>query len=153
MYKRILLPTDGSALSREAVRGGVQFAKDCGAEVVGIHVVSLAAGAQLDTWVAHAPHLAQRRQALFDKLADEYLADITTTATGGHVASTVIKVHAPEPWQAIVHAADDLDCDLIYLASHGWKGDRARMLGSETLKVLQESKVAVLVHKPVAGAA
>jgi nucleotide-binding universal stress UspA family protein len=153
MYKRILLPTDGSALSRQAVQHGVRFAQECGAEVIGIHVVALAPAQQLEAWAAQAPHLTQRRQAMFDKFAEEYLAFITAQASAAQVPSTVIKVRSPEPWQAITRAALDLDCDLIFLASHGWKGDRALLLGSETVKVLQESKVPVLVHKPPAAAA
>jgi nucleotide-binding universal stress UspA family protein len=153
MYKRILLPTDGSALSKQAVQCGVRFAKESGAEVIGIHVVALAPAQQLEAWMAHAPHLTERRQAMFDKFADEYLSFITAQAIAEHVPSTVIKVRAPEPWQAIARAAQDLDCDLIFLASHGWKGDRALMLGSETVKVLQESTVPVLVHKPPPAAA
>ena len=153
MYKRILLPTDGSALSKQAVQSAISFAKACGAEVIGIHVVALARSEQLDAWMAHAPHLAERRQALFDKLAEDYLGALTAQATREKVPSTVLKVHAPDPWQAIARAAEDLGCDLIFMASHGWKGDRARMLGSETVKVLQESHVPVLVHKPAPAAA
>jgi nucleotide-binding universal stress UspA family protein len=116
-------------------------------------VVALAPAQQLEAWTVQAPHLTERRQALFDKFADEYLSFITAQAVAEHVPSTVIKVRAPEPWQAIARAAQDLDCDLIFLASHGWKGDRALMLGSETVKVLQESTVPVLVHKPPPAAA
>jgi nucleotide-binding universal stress UspA family protein len=148
MYKRILLPTDGSALSKQAVQSGIRLAKQCGAEVVGIHVVALAPAGQIEAWVTHAPYLRQRRQAMFDRLADEYLADVTAQATAAAVPATVLKVHAPEPWEAIARSAEDLGCDLIFLASHGWKGDRSRMVGSETLKVLQESALPVLVHKP-----
>lgn len=153
MFKRILLPTDGSALSKQAVQSGIRFARECGAEVVGIHVVALGPAEQLDAWMAHAPHLAERRRALFDRFAEDYLHDVTAQATQEKVPATVLKVHAPDPWQAIARAAEDLGCDLVFMASHGWKGDRARMLGSETVKVLQESKVPVLVHKAAQAAA
>jgi nucleotide-binding universal stress UspA family protein len=148
MFKRILLPTDGSALSKQAVHSGIRLARECGAEVVGIHVVVPTGAAQLDAWLAHAPHLAQRRRALFDKLADEYLHEITAAATAEHVPSTVVKIHAPDPWLAIARAAEDMDCDLVLMASHGRKGSRARMPGSETIRVLQECRVPVLVHQP-----
>ena len=38
MYKHILIPTDGSDLSRAAIRQGVAFAKSIGAKVTGITV-------------------------------------------------------------------------------------------------------------------
>lgn len=147
MFKRILLPTDGSALSKRAVLSGIRLAKECRAEVVGIHVVVLPGAAQLDAWLARAPQLVQRRRALFDKLADQYLHEITATATVEHVPSTVVKIHAPDPWLAIARAAEDMQCDLICMALHGWKGPRAEIPGSETIRVLLESTVPVLVHR------
>lgn len=151
MYKRILLPTDGSALSTQAVKSAVAFAREAGAEVVGLYVVILPPGQQLEAWMMHAPRLVEKREAMFDKLADEYLGDITATASAQHVPCTVIKVRSDQVATSVVKAAEDLGCDLVFMASHGWKGDKALMLGSETLKVLQESKVPVLVHKPAAA--
>jgi nucleotide-binding universal stress UspA family protein len=152
MYKRILLPTDGSSLSKQAVHSGMAFARASGAEVVGLHVVTLPPGQQLEAWMTHAPHLVERRQAMFDKFADEYLAELTAAASAQHLSCTVIKVRSGEVASSIVLAAEDLGCDLIFMASHGRKGDKAAMLGSETIKVLQDSKVPVLVHKPVVSA-
>jgi nucleotide-binding universal stress UspA family protein len=86
---------------------------------------------------------------MFDKFADEDLADITAAATSQHVPCTVIKVRSADVASSIVLAAEDMACDLIFMASHGHKGDKAAMLGSETIKVLQGSKVPVLVHKPL----
>lgn len=147
MYTRILLPSDGSAMSKLAVQGGIRFAKDNGAEAVGLHVVALPHAEQLDAWMHHAPQLVERRQALFDKFADEYLAFIAAIAQAEQVPCRVEKVRGADPATAIVRSAEAFGCDLIYMASHGWRGDRARMLGSETLKVVQESHVPVLVHK------
>lgn len=147
MYKRILLPTDGSALSRQAVQSAVRFAKESGAQVVGLHVLAQPHADQLDAWVHHEPHLVERRQALFDKFADEYLGYVTETAHAQQVPCTVHKVNETEPSKAIVRTAHELNCDLIFMASHGWKGDMARLPGSETLKVLQDSRVPVMVHK------
>lgn len=148
MYKRILLPTDGSALSKKAVQSGVRFARECGAQVVGLHVVSLPHADQLDAWVAHEPHLIERRQALFNKFADEYLGFVADTASAAQVPCTVHKVSDAEPAKAISRTAHELGCDLIFMASHGWRGDAASLPGSETIRVLQDSQVPVLVHRP-----
>jgi nucleotide-binding universal stress UspA family protein len=153
MFKRILMPTDGSALSKQAVERCIAFAGASGAELVGLHVVALPPGQQLEAWMTHAPHLVERRQAMFDKFADQYLAEISAAATAQHVPCTVIKVRSADVAASILAAAGDLGCDLIFMASHGWKGDRARVPGSETLKVLQDSKVPVLVHKAALGRA
>ena len=39
MYKKILVPTDGSALSKKAMRSAVEFAAAVGAELVAVNVV------------------------------------------------------------------------------------------------------------------
>lgn len=151
MYKHILLPTDGSELSRNAVTSGILFAKNSGATVVGIHVIPVPHEDRLEAWMHHDPHYAERRQALFDKFADEYLSFVANSALAEEVPCACKKVMANEPYLAIVKMAEQARCDLIYMASHGWKGGEAQLLGSETLKVLHHSKVPVLVHKPARG--
>jgi len=148
MYKHILLPTDGSELSRQAVTSAVLFAKNTGATVVGLHVVPLPRQDQLEAWMHHDPHYAEQRQALFDKFADECLAFVANSALAEEVPCTCKKIKADQAAQAIVKAAEQARCDLIYMASHGWKGGEEQLLGSETLKVLHYSKIPVLVHKP-----
>jgi nucleotide-binding universal stress UspA family protein len=56
-------------------------------------------------------------------------------------------VQAEQPYLAIIQAVERDHCDLIFMASHGWREEVAQLLGSETLKVLVHSNVPVLVHK------
>jgi nucleotide-binding universal stress UspA family protein len=148
MYKKILLPTDGSALSRDAVTSCVLFAKNIGAEIIGLHAIPAPHPDRLEAWVHHDPAYSERRQALFEKFSTEYLAFIANSALAEGIPCTCKAVRAEEPYMAIVTTAEQLHCDLIYMASHGWAGDTARMPGSETLKVLADSKLPVLVHRP-----
>lgn len=147
MFKRILLPSDGSELSRQTVISGILFARNTGASVIGIHVVPQPHPDQLQAWMHHDPHFEEKRQALFDKFADESLSFIGNCALAQNVQCICKKVKEDRPWQAIVKAAQQERCDLIYMASHGWYGDDGDTLGSETLKVLHHSKVPVLVFK------
>lgn len=147
MYKHILLPTDGSELSRQAVASCILFARNTGATVVGVHVAPVPREDQLEAWTHHDPHYAERRKVLFDKFADEYLAFVANSALAEEVPCTCKKIHAKEPYLGIVKTAEQMHCDLIYMASHGWKGGEAQLLGSETLKVLHHSKIPVLVHR------
>lgn len=147
MYKAILLPTDGSALSRQAVTSGIGFAKESGARVVGLHVLPIPQDEQLEAWIAHDAQYAQRHQALLDKLADQYLAFIAANARTAGVACECHKISASEPGRVIAAAAVDNGCDLVFLASHGWSGAGAGPAGSETLKVLRYATVPVLVHR------
>jgi nucleotide-binding universal stress UspA family protein len=148
MYKLILLPTDGSALSKKAVAAGIRFARDSGAQVVGLHVVPVPHDDELEAWTHHDPHFAERRRALFDRFGDEYLAFVLDNAKAEQVGCTVIKERSGDAATAIVKTADEMGCDLIYMASHGWKAGQAVALGSETFKVLHTSKAPVLVFKP-----
>jgi nucleotide-binding universal stress UspA family protein len=151
MYKAILLPTDGSALARQAVTSGIQFAKESGARVVGLHVLPVPRDEQLEAWIAHEPQYPERHQALLNKFADEYLAFIATTAQAAGVQCDCKKISASDTAQGIAAAAGDNGCNLVFMASHGWSGADAGTPGSETLKVLRYAKV--LVHKPGPGAA
>ncbi len=147
MFKRILLPTDGSELSRQAVAGGIAFAKQCGAGVVALHVIPIPHPDLLEAWLHHDAQFAEHRQALFDKFADHYLDAVAASAQAQQVACECRKAAAQEPYQAILDTAEQAGCDLIYMASHGWKGGAAQLLGSQTVKVLHYSQVPVLVHK------
>lgn len=148
MYKRILLPTDGSELSENAVTSGVLFAKNIGATLVGVYVVSQPGQAQLEAWLHHDAHYAERRQALFEKFADEYLSFVSNSALAEEVPCACELVRAQEPYQGIVDTAERTGCDLIFMASHGWQGDASQLLGSETIRVLVHSRIPVLVHRP-----
>jgi nucleotide-binding universal stress UspA family protein len=148
MYKHILLPTDGSILSQQAIHSGVLFARNTGATITGVHVIPRQRQDRLEAWMHHDTDYAKKREALFEKFANEYLSYISNSALAEGIPCACRLVKADEAYQAIVNTAEHEHCDLIYMASHGWKGDSAVMLGSETLKVLLHSKIPVLVHKP-----
>lgn len=147
MFTRILLPTDGSALSRQAVTDGILLAKQSGADVVAVHVLPVPHDDLLDAWLHHDPQFALHQQALFEKSADTFLSFVAASAQAQHVQCVCRKVRAAEPYLAILDTARQESCDLIYMAPHGWKGGAAQLLGSQTVKVLHYSDIPVLVHK------
>lgn len=126
------------------------FARNIGATVTGIHVIPRVHQDRLDAWMHHDAQYAAKRQALLEAIAEKYLMYVANSATAEGIPWTTRLVKADEPYLAIVKAAEREHCDLIYMASHGWKGAAEQILGSETHKVLLHSKVPVLVHKPVA---
>lgn len=147
MYKRILIPTDGSELSREAITAGVLFAKNLGASIVGLHVMPELHRNLLDAWLHHDAAYADRQRVLFQKFADDYLSFVANSALAEDVACSCKPVSAEDPAAAIIRTAETEGCDLIYMASHGWGGDTGRMLGSVTLKVLTLGELTVLVYR------
>lgn len=147
MYKNILIPTDGSALSREAIAAGVKLAKALGARVTGFYAAPPATPLEYKGMfpIGYADP-AQRARAI-EKSANENLAVIEKAAKAAGVRCKVEHVTDDFPADAIVAAATRNKCDVIFIASHGRHGFRDSMLGSQTQKVLAQSKIPVIVHR------
>ena len=88
---------------------------------------------------------------LVDRLVNERGRDILqgaeSVARTAGVPSASASTVADEPYEAILAAAVDHDCDMILMASHGRKGMTGILLGSQTQKVLTHSKIPVLVYR------
>ena len=143
MYKHILVPTDGSALSQKAVRAAAQLATSLGSKVTAIHVMQpFDPPMSSEGVVFRAGNLIAEYERGQRANAKKVLAK--TAATVKMPCETVAVFH-PNPWQAIVKAAAAKKCDAIVMASHGRRGLARLLLGSETQKVLAHTKVPVLV--------
>ena len=143
MYKRILLPTDGTELCERAIRHGIALAKLAQAKVVGVTVTQ-----PLHSAVPHSfipKNLAGIIHTETVKIADEKLAVIQRLAETESVEFENVRQSNDHPWEAILQTAKDKQCDLIVMASHGRRGLSAVVLGSETQKVLTHSSIPVLV--------
>jgi nucleotide-binding universal stress UspA family protein len=143
MYRHILIPTDGSPLSERAVKQGIEFAKSLNAKVTGLTVSAPFHTFALDPMmVSDTP---DTYKADCEAQAERFLGGVKMAATAAGVPCAVEHVMADHPYEAIIDAAKDKGCDLIFMASHGRKGMSAVILGSETVKVLTHSKIPVLV--------
>ena len=147
MYKHILLPTDGSAQSRKAIKEGVALAKALHARITGFHAPAsyevLAYGEYFPPdLITSAQWSEQSKQT-----SEGYLAAIEKEAKAANVPYQGHFIESMSPWQAIVEAANEEQCDLIFMSSHGRTGISSLLLGSQAAKVLSHSKIPVLVHK------
>ncbi|MGH8678764.1 MAG: universal stress protein [Burkholderiales bacterium] len=147
MYKHILLPTDGSPLSRKAIKAGIAFAKAIDARVTGFYSPEqyevMAYGEYFP------PDLISRTEweSRSKKTAEKLLAVLEKEATAARVRYQSFYLSSLAPWEAIVEAAKKKKCDLIFMASHGRSGLSGLLLGSQAAKVLAHSKIPVLVYK------
>ena len=147
MFKHILIPTDGSAISNEAARAGVQLAKALGARVTGYFA------APAPTPIVYSHHLPvgfmspEDHAKLIEKTASQNLSVIERAAKAAGVAVEVVHETSEFPADAIVEAADRLGCDVIFMSSHGHRGRRGPMLGSETQKVANYANVPVVIYR------
>ena len=75
------------------------------------------------------------------------LAQITEAATKLGVDCDVVHADINKPLQVHHRHANAKGCDLIVMASHGRRGISAIVLGDETVKVLTQSSIPVLVFR------
>ncbi len=147
MFRHILLPTDGSELSRLAAVKAIAFAKECGARVSVFFakpeypVAYFGEGALID------PTTPEAFAELADQQAEKYLGQIAKMCDEAGIEYELLAETNDIPHEAIIDAATKQDCDLIFMASHGRKGLGGFLLGSETNKVLTHSKIPVLVYR------
>jgi len=146
MYKNILLPTDGSALSQVAIDNGLRFAKAVGAKVTGIYVM---VERQPESFEDYAPVdvKAPNLDAVAKQEADKALKVIADKARALGVPCETHSMKHASPHQAIITIASTTGCDLIIMASHGKKGVTGELVGSETARVITNCKIPVLVYR------
>ena len=145
MYKRILVPTDGSEITAKAVQTAIGLANATGAALSPISVEEPFPYSAISEMQPTPP------QEFFD--AQERIAAARVKAVSDACAAAAVTcnghtVEALHPWEAIIDHAARMDCDLLVMASHGRRGISALVLGSETQKVLTHSKIPVLVCRP-----
>jgi nucleotide-binding universal stress UspA family protein len=145
MFKHILIPTDGSDLSRKAILYGVQLAKESGAKVTGLTVAEPYQVASMDTVFIPIDEGGYEEQSRV--LSERAMEQVKMAAQAAGVPCETIREVHDQPYRAIIDAALALGCDLIVMASHGRRGISALLLGSETAKVLTHSTIPVLVYR------
>lgn len=149
MYRHLLIPTDGSSLSDEAVTYGVRLAASMGAAVTFLtvtdpfHIFSFEADQLEDTPDTYRAHMKER--------AAKILAKTNRAAETAGIVHDAVHVEEDQPYEAIIRTAREKGCDLILMASHGRRGFSALVLGSETVKVLTHSATPVLVYRSSAA--
>lgn len=145
MYRHLLVPIDGTDLATDTVSGAVEFARSLGARITFFH-------AQPDYTAAYSGEAEIVRLTspgdlayTFQGRARELLAKAESAARALGVPCDSATVVSDSPWRAIVAAAHAAGCDLIYMASHGRSSSIGMMLGSQTLKVLVNAGIPMLV--------
>jgi nucleotide-binding universal stress UspA family protein len=149
LYKRILVPTDGSDVSAVAEHAAIEFARAHGSEIVTLSVAqSYPAYAAAEASMAVDPNLDNDALRAW---AERNVQRVSAAAATAGVACTPVTVFSHSPSDAILDGARDHGCDLIFMGSHGRRGLSRLLAGSETQKVLAGAEVPVMVFRPRAG--
>lgn len=143
MYRRILVPTDGTERSTAALEAALQLAALRHGTVVGIHASPPPYVMAPELGLAAPIHEAWRQER--EQLALDAVAYIRRRAAEAGVSCETLLVPGLAPCDAIIRTAREQLCDLIVMASRGRGGLAGRLIGSETWKVLTHSAIPVLV--------
>lgn len=145
MYTHILISTDGSEFAQNGVDHGLSLAKALGSKVTIITAtepfpVPVGTAAWIVTPAQVAGYAADRR-----KEAEELLASVKATAEGMGVKAETVHVPDARAAAAILDTAKNASCNLIVMASHGRRGVKRLLLGSQAAEVVSSSPVPVLI--------
>jgi nucleotide-binding universal stress UspA family protein len=147
MYQKILITTDGSAVSQHTACAGVRFAQQMGADVLALFV---APEYQYPVYIEIIPPTyptEEEYEAQMRRTGEEYMGSIMRSCAGSGLAHACMTVFSDATARKIVDVAEEQHCDLIFMGSHGRSGWGQLLLGSVTNKVLSQTTKPVLVHR------
>lgn len=142
MYKKVLVPLDGSALAECALHHVKPLIrKSSEVEMTLLTVVRVDS-----SWGREADINAMREKALFS--SGKYLAGLESRLVSEGVTVKTAVVEAQSIAQAIIDYAQQNGTDMIAIATHGYTGMKKVMMGSVAFGVTQQSLIPVLLIRP-----
>lgn len=145
MYKRILVATDGSTLSKKAVRTAIELAASVGAELVALYVVPRYPVAYFEGGMSISPQDVARTEKQWADKGQAVVDAVQQAAQAEGLKARAVISRSDLVAESIIAAVKKHKCDLVVMASHGRKGIKRILLGSETQHVLTHSSIPVLV--------
>jgi nucleotide-binding universal stress UspA family protein len=144
MYRRILVPVDGSPTSKLGLRHGVGLAKDQRARVRVLNVIDeVAIAPMIDGYPADMTRYIESMREVGKRALDEGAA---LAEKAGVAADTVIvQARGRHVSDVILGDAKNFRADLIVMGTHGRRGLNRLLLGSDAERVLREAPVPVLL--------
>ena len=145
MYQRILVPTDGSTLSKKAVKSAIELATMSGAELIALYVVPRYPMSYFEGGISVADSEVARTEKQWAEKGQAVVDAVQKAAAAQGVKAKAVLARSNLVAESVISAAKKHQCDLIVMASHGRKGIKRILLGSETQHVLTHSQLPVLV--------
>lgn len=145
MYQRILVATDGSTLSKKAVNSAIALAALSGAELVALKVIPRYPQSYFEGSI---PLSTQDVARVEQQWAEDGQSVVDAVKKAGEAKGVKVKAVTAKSdvvSDAVISAAKKYKADLIVMASHGRKGIKRLLLGSETQQVLTHTSLPVLV--------
>ncbi len=146
MYKRILVPVDGSETSNKALVAALQMARDSGGSVRVVNVV--------DEMVLMTPYeFSGNLLTILRENATKVLADALEIAKAAGITADQKLIDEPgmRLGEVIAGAAREWEADLVVLGTHGRRGLSRVMLGSGAEQIIRHAPVHVLLIRSDEG--
>lgn len=150
MYKRILVPVDGSETSNKALVTALQLAKDAGGRVRLIHVVEeLAYLSGYEQFGGYSDDLFKVMRETGTKVLDDGLA--IAQAAGVEADEMLFDDFGGRLAEVVADAAKQWNADLIVVGTHGRRGVGRVLLGSGAEQIIRLAPVPILVVRSSEG--
>jgi len=147
MYKRILVATDGSTLSKKAVSSAIDLAALSGAELVAVKITPRYPQSYFEGSLPLSPSEVSKIETTWSDNAQKLLDGVVKAAKAKGVSAKGVVIKSDIVSDALIAASKKHKADLIVMASHGRRGIKRLLLGSETQQVLTHSGIPVLVPR------
>jgi nucleotide-binding universal stress UspA family protein len=145
MYKRILVATDGSNLSKKAVTSAIALAALSGAELIAVKVTPRYPQSYFEGSLPLNPTEVSKIETQWSDDAKKMLDAVVKAGNAKGVTVKAVVVKSDIVSDAILATVKKQKADLVVMASHGRRGIKRLLLGSETQQVLTHATVPVLV--------
>ncbi|HSV51954.1 MAG TPA: universal stress protein [Burkholderiaceae bacterium] len=145
MYQRILVATDGSNLSRKAVNSAIALASTLSADLVALKVVPRYPESYFEGSLAMSNQDVARVERQWAENGMAIVEAVKVKAEAEGVKTKAVTLKSDMVAESVIATARKNKCDLIVMASHGRRGIKRLLLGSETQQVLTQSHIPVLV--------
>jgi nucleotide-binding universal stress UspA family protein len=147
MFKKILIPIDGSELALKAVATGVKLASEVGAQVVFLH----ARAPYIAPYAAEVALMDSKTQDMFERSisldSEKILGEAKKIADAAGVVNQSVSAVSSRAELFIEKTVNEMGCDLIVIGTHGRGAVGRFVMGSVTTRLLPISPVPVLVYR------
>ncbi len=147
MFKNILIPTDGSAVSRKAIKAGVKLAQTVGAKVTGYYAILILPPSVFGDGDLIDKSMLNTLDRLARTTGEKYLDEISREAAAAGVPYSGLITKPASAYEGIIEATKKKKCDAVFIASRGRSQFKKLLLGSVTQKVLSHAAVPVIVYR------
>ena len=143
MFKKILVPTDGSPLSEKSAKAAIQFAAANHASLVTVAVIHPISALSLSE--AIGADVLEDVENLQDELLRNNAERIKALANKADVRCDIVISRGEHAYEEILATAQKKRCDLIWIAARSRNSLQKLLLGSQTQRVLSHTAIPVLV--------